>query len=116
MAGPRKGFTKERHSGLKAVLAGIGLLGFASGWAGFSNAHSESVSDRPALASIDPVEAGIEAATPTTTRTITPASRTALPVGTPAPASSTTIVPTATVSGAAPNPAATRTPKKSRGS
>jgi hypothetical protein len=116
MAGPRKGFTKERHSGLKALLTGIGLLGFAGGWAGFSNAHSESVSDGPALASIDAVEAGLETATPTTTRTITPASRTALPAGTPAPASSTTIVPTATVSGAAPKPAATRTPKKSRAS
>jgi hypothetical protein len=107
MAGPRKGFTKERHSRLKALLTGIGVLGFACGWAGFSNAHSAPDDNDGALASIDSA----------TTRTAAPATRTPLPVGTPAPASSsTTIVPTATVSGAAPNPAATRTPKKSRGS
>src|SRR5688572_8370012 len=116
MAGPRKGFTKERHSGLKAVLSGIALVAFAGGWLGFSNAHPETGGEDAALPLIGPAEARLTTATPTTTRTTTPGSRTPLPAGTPAPASPATVAPTATVSGAAPNPAASRTPKKSRGS
>lgn len=49
MTGARRGFGRERHTALKAVLAAVAVAGFLAAWAGLARAHpasSESGSPR----------------------------------------------------------------------
>lgn len=98
-----RGFRRERHSLLKAAMAGVALIGFGGGWATLASAHS-------------PVEDSDEVVPATTvTAEATRMATAVLPTSTPLPTSSAS--PTV---GAAPpqptNPAVTRSPKRSRGS
>ena len=42
MTASRKGFSKERHTGLKLAISAFSLAGFAAAWAGFASNHSSS--------------------------------------------------------------------------
>ena len=100
MTNTRRGFGRERHSGLKVGLTGIALAGFVVAWVGFGDSHG--------AAGADLVQGSPAAETPTVP------SRTPIPVGTPATGATVTPAPTRAVD-EEPQPLATRA-KRSRAS
>src|ERR1043165_4260925 len=48
MTAARRGFSRERHSSLKAVLSVLAVAGFGASWLGFSLAHGSASSLPPA--------------------------------------------------------------------
>ena len=50
MAGTRRGFSRERHTALKATVAGVSLAGFAVAWAGFAGAHPPATAEAEVIA------------------------------------------------------------------
>lgn len=111
VAGARRGFSKERHTALKATVAGVSVAGFAAAWAGFAGAHTPAPVEAEAVAA--EATTGLLASNPATASpavTIAPATPTAVPT-------TAAISPTAAASPSAPTatrqsqaPIATSTP------
>lgn len=116
----RRGFGKERHTGLKATLAGLAVGGFAVAWAGFGAAQPPVIAGSPLVDETAPGTTAVP--TPTITNSPVTAPATPTPARTPAslptPAQSPPTEAPPTVSGAKPDPTpkVTRTAKRTRGS
>jgi hypothetical protein len=103
LAGPKRGFAKERHDTLKLALTALSLAGFGAAWLGFSGSHRDS--GDAMLASETAPAATTPAGTPAATALRTPTPGTAAPSA------------TSTGAGEPPEPQPTfARPKRSRGS
>ena len=47
MSAGRKGFSNERHTGLKLAISAFSVAGFAAAWAGFATHHAEARAQVP---------------------------------------------------------------------
>ncbi|MGE3422578.1 MAG: hypothetical protein AB7N24_11060 [Dehalococcoidia bacterium] len=106
----RRGFRRERHSRFKVVIASVATAGFLGGWLAFAAAH-------PALPPAESEPAEIASAASTAPQD--PTAPTSLPtsaVRTGTPVAGAAATPTQAAAPADPDPAVTRTPRRSRGS
>src|SRR5690348_160865 len=72
MTTARRGFSRERHSSLKAVLSMLAVAGFGASWLGFSLAHGASSlppadSDSALTTDLQPTATATHSATATRT-------------------------------------------------
>lgn len=110
MTGARRGFGRERHTALKAVLAAVAVAGFLAAWAGLARAHPASSESGSPAESSPPPDVTSSAGTMQPTLSSSP---TALPGASVTPVEALTA---AAVAQPDPGAAHARTPKRTRGS
>ncbi|MBA4179684.1 MAG: hypothetical protein C0506_03765 [Anaerolinea sp.] len=131
MTSNRRGFSRERHTELKLLIAGLATCGFGLAWFGFARAHEPVIDSAQVAAALaeevptatpSPMKAAVTStpadpatANPPPPPTAVPAAPTRTPVpAAPIPAQPS---PATSVAGAMPKPPSTPvTKKRSRGS